>query len=182
MSISVANARQCSTKTRVKVGMCSYGARQATQWPSAPINTTPFYPFVLMPDFEPRNVYLAGYSDAILRFVAERGEGSGLVDFVSRIDELRGLAAKDAEVGARTPHFSRFPSPLNINFAADTTSICTPVDPSLRRALGASRQGGSQPYTQKSAAQDTQACGSASRPCYAAGARPPAFSHVAQGA
>lgn len=66
-----------------------------------------------MPDFEPRNVYLAGYSDAILRFVAERGEGSGLVDFVSRIDELRGLAAKDAEVGAHTPRFSLFPSPLS---------------------------------------------------------------------
>ena len=49
-------------------------------------------------DFEPRNVYLAGYSDAILRFIAERGEGSGLVDFVNRIDDLRNLTEKEAEV------------------------------------------------------------------------------------
>jgi hypothetical protein len=66
-----------------------------------------------MPDFEPSNVYLAGYSDAILRFVAERGEGSGLVDFVNRIDELRGLAAKEAEVGACTPRLLLSPLTLS---------------------------------------------------------------------
>eukprot|EP00045_Choanoeca_perplexa_P017454 m.253773 g.253773 ORF g.253773 m.253773 type:complete len:2624 (-) comp17544_c0_seq1:33-7904(-) len=54
------------------------------------------------PTASPNNVFLAGFSDAILRFVAERGEGLGAVAYVEgidrsyRLDELMQAKKKEA--------------------------------------------------------------------------------------
>eukprot|EP00049_Salpingoeca_infusionum_P007618 m.123911 g.123911 ORF g.123911 m.123911 type:complete len:2859 (-) comp13763_c1_seq1:490-9066(-) len=40
------------------------------------------------------DISLAGFSDALLRFVAERAEGSGLLTFIDQIDRQRGLRQK----------------------------------------------------------------------------------------
>ena len=45
-------------------------------------------------DAHPNDVRISGYSDQILRFIAERGDGNGLLTFVENIDVLYDLEAK----------------------------------------------------------------------------------------
>ena len=46
------------------------------------------------PDAHPNDVRISGYSDQILRFIAERGDGKGLLTFVENIHVLYDLEAK----------------------------------------------------------------------------------------
>ena len=57
----------------------------------------------------PSDVNIAGYSDAILRFVADRGEGVGLVTYVDRIDRAHALDEVDASAPPKRYKFNRRP-------------------------------------------------------------------------
>jgi telomerase protein component 1 len=66
----------------------------------------------------PNDVYIAGYSDQLLRFVAERGDGGGQVDFVDNIDKLYRLE-EPASHKHSTPKYR--PAPATVDDS--TTAI-----------------------------------------------------------
>ena len=54
----------------------------------------------------PNDICIAGFSDAILRYIAERGDGN-MLSYIQHIDEVKGLKEKLAKVNARQSRHSK---------------------------------------------------------------------------
>jgi telomerase protein component 1 len=87
---------------QVDLGSRATGVAEPGGWCSLYSGPSPVSNTLIDPVASPNNVFLAGFSDAILRFVAERGEGLGAVAYVEgidrsyRLDELMQAKKKDA--------------------------------------------------------------------------------------